>query len=207
MKNRFWWVTVVLAALTLTTGLPALGGTEANLGDQVDATDNTQVFIAVLARYFEQEPDQVSRCLDLCGHPDDLAVILFLATGTGRSPEYLLTLRNLDLGWWDISQGMNVTANDWFIPIKWTPRPPYYDIYRAWDKSVTSLVPLVMKDEDCSNLVAARILFEYFETSAARAMEIRENDGNLARVIAKEYRRRQATREDNDQKVVTNTVP
>jgi|GEM_PF-4727533 len=206
MKHRCPWIPLAVVLLTLGAGFPVAGEIDARQSDQVEANEDTQMFLVVLTRYFERESDEVSRCLDLCDQPDDLAVTLFLANLTDRSPEFLLTLRNQNLGWWEISQGMGVDPDVWFLPVKYVAKPPFSQAYGHWEKSKETDLPLVLTDDECRHLVAARVLHDCYGVTVARAMELCATGRGLLELNAQEYRRREGREEAGEKKVATNVL-
>ena len=194
-----------LLVFVLSTSVSAIIG-DFDLGGEIDLADETGIYVTVMSRYFGHDCQQVRQWSDLCHNTDDLAVIMFLSETTGKSPAYLLALRGQDLSWWEISQGMNVNPNDWFTPIRMTPRPPYEKVYRNWLAAGESDKALVLSDVDCPNLVAARFLHKIFEVSIARAMEMRATGKELKDLCAEEVRRRQGNSQGNNKELAGNSA-
>jgi hypothetical protein len=195
MRLPVIWIVPTLLSLVLVAGSPVVGEGSADLRDALDPADDSQVLIAVISSHFDREADRIRQCLDQTPSLDDAVVTLFLADLTGRSPEFLLALRNQNLGWWDIGQGLGVPVDAWFMPVKSNPRPPFLDVYLARSKAVAAAGILTLSDDDCRNLVTARMLHEYFGVTVARAMEMRASDRDLEQITVGEYRSRELRRE------------
>ena len=166
---------------------------EIDFGDGVDLSDDNGIYVTVLARYSGRDLAQVQQVYDLCPDKDDLPVILDLAAATGKSPGFILALRGQKVSWWEISVGLEVDANDWFLPVTQTPRPPYAIVYDNWKAAGEGGRTLWLSDDDCRNLAAARFLHRYFQVTVARAMEMRVGGAKLEKVAADEVRRRQGS--------------
>lgn len=210
MKTRFGKIYFVLPILGLLIGVltvsGAKGAVDINLGAEIRIDDDTEVFIGVSSRYYDHDPKQMHRWNEQCGNSDDLAVTMFMARHTGKSPAFLLTLRSNGVSWWDISVGMNVNPDVWFLPTKIRPHPPYGKAYGHWKHSKKSDQRLILTDADCRNLVAARMLHECYGVSVARAMEMRASGKDLQKLTASEYRNRYGKKDKTEQKVSQNSL-
>lgn len=165
---------------------------EIDLGGEIDLSDETAIYVTLLSRYSGHESQQVKQWYERCPETDDLAVILFLSRNTGKSPAYFLALRGQDLGWWEISVGLNVNPNDWFIPVNSGLSPPYDRPYGKWADAGRNGGSLELSDNECRDMAAVRFLQRTFEVSVGRAMEMRAAGGSLQETSAREVRRRQA---------------
>ncbi len=192
MNTRFGKKYFVLPILGLLIGILSVSAAESaldiSLGAEIQIDDDTEVYIGVSSRYYDQNPEQVRGWNGQCGHPDDLAVTMFMARHSGKSPAYMLTLRSEGTSWWEISVGLGMDPDVWFLPVKMEPRPPYGKAYGHWKKSKKSDQRLVLTDGDCRNLVAARMLHECYGVSVERAMEMRASGTDLKKLTAGEYR-------------------
>lgn len=166
---------------------------EIDLGGEIDLSDEPGIYVTLMSRYSGYECQQVKQWYESCPDTDDLAVTLFLSRTTGKSPAYILALREQDLGWWEISLGLNVNPNDWFIPFKSGLRQPYDKPYGKWAAAGQNGGSLELSDAECRDMVALRFLHRTFEVSVDRAMEMRATGGSLQKISAGEVRRRQAT--------------
>ncbi len=209
MNSRFGKKYYVLPILGFLIGVLTVSGAEGavdiTLGAEIQIDDDTEVFIGVSSRYYDQDPKQMRGWNERCGNSDDLAVTMFMARHTGKSPAFLLTLRNEGTSWWDISLGLNVEPDVWFLPTKIPPHPPYGKAYGHWKNSKKSDQRLILTDADCRNLVAARMLHECYGVSVARAMEMRASGKDLKKLTAGEYRNRHGKKHKTEQKVADNS--
>ena len=209
MNSRFGKKYYVLPILGFLIGVLTVSGAESavdvTLGAEIRIDDDTEVYIGVSSRYYDQDPKQMHRWNEQCGNSDDLAVTMFMARHTGKSPAFLLTLRGEGASWWDISVGLNVKPDAWFLPIVVEPRPPYGKAYGHWKNSRESDQPMILTDADCRHLVAARMLHECYGVSVARAMEMRASGKDLQKLAAREYRNRHGKNHKSDKKVAHNS--
>ncbi|MEN8007933.1 MAG: hypothetical protein ABFS42_13020 [Candidatus Krumholzibacteriota bacterium] len=209
MNTRLGKKYYVLPILGLLIGIlsvaEAKGAVDVNLGAEIQIDDDTEVFIGVSSRYYDRDPDHVRGWHRQCKNPDDLAVTMFLARHSGKSPAYLLTLRKEGVSWWEISVGLGVEPDVWFLPVRIEPGPPYGKAYGHWKKSKKSKQRFVLNDTDCRNLVAARMLHECYGVSVDRAMEMRASGKNLKKLTAQEYRNKHGKNHKKDKKVAQNS--
>jgi hypothetical protein len=194
LKITYLLLTVVLSLIALlgmaVFAAAAQAGTDVNLGASVKLWDDEDIYFAVSARYFDRDGDDVRRWSRNCLKSDDLAVALFLARQCGRSPDFVLTLRREGATWWDISVGLGVDVDVWFLPVEDDPGPPYGKAYGHWKNGRKAKKRWALSDEDCRHLVAVRVLHEYYGISVEAAMEWRAEGKELKLLTANEYRNR-----------------
>jgi len=158
-----------------------------------ESADSRQVFLGVSARYFGYSPEAISEYARRYGARDDLAVTLFVATRSRRSPEQIHQLRLRGLFWWEIST-MNELAGDvWFTELDGErPEDPVFEpAYRQlerWNRG--EVRHLEITDEEVRNLVAVRVIHDVFDLPVARAMELRSTGRELPAIVSEQYRLR-----------------
>lgn len=199
-RNILFLPLFALFLMALATSVPAFI-LDLDLDGDIDLSNDAGIYVTVLAHFFGQDPQQAQQWYSLCPDKDDLTVLLYLAKSTGRTPAYFLVLRDQNLSWWEISQGMNVNPNDWFTPTRNNPPPPFAEPYRNWKASSEEGETFDLSDADCRNLVAARFLTEYFEVTIARAIEMRMTGRKMEKICADEVRRQQ----DHEKSVARNS--
>lgn len=169
----------------------ARAGLDIDFGASVRVDDRASVYVAVSARYFERDRDQVVALGARFGDPDDLAVALFVARHSRRSPDEILVLRRQGLSWWAISVRCGVPADAWFVPVHRDPGPPYGKAYGHWKKHRGQPnTALVLTDVQARDLVAVRMLRDYYGVSAEVAMQWRSSGRALPILVSEEYQRR-----------------
>lgn len=176
-----------------------LAGTDGRLGEEVKIWDDGEIYTAALARYFERAVDDVQ---DLCRKfkdPEDLAVALFLAAHSGKSPDFIVILRQEGASWWEIGEGFGVNPDAWFLDNAETIPPPFDALHERRQDATLTGDRLALSDTDCHLLVAARILHDYFVVSAGTAMEWRATGKDLEELTAAEYRARHVRGRSKDQ--------
>jgi len=195
VKTRMMHVPICLMALTLLAfaGAPATAraGLDIDFGAAVQIGDEADIYVAVSSRYFDQDAGNTRRWNRQCADPDDLAVALFLARHGRTSPDQVFALRSRGLSWWEISLRLGVPADIWFVPVQGDPGPPYGRAYGHWRKrGRQSPRELDLNDGDARNLVAVRLLHEYYGVSVEIAMQWRSSGRDLRTIAVGEYRDR-----------------
>jgi hypothetical protein len=180
---------IVLLGMTVFAAA-AQAGTDVDFGADVKLWDDEDIYFSVAARYFDRDPGHVRKWNRDCLESDDLAVALFLARHSGRSPSFVLTLRREGASWWDIGVGLGVDVDVWFLPVEQDPGPPYGRAYGHWKNGKKAKKRWTLTDEDCRHLVAVRLLHEYYGVSVEAAMEWRAGGKELKHLTAGEYRNR-----------------
>lgn len=177
----------------------ASAGLDVCFGAALEIGDDTEVYLAVNARYFDREEQDVRRWHRHCAESDDLAVALFIARQSGRSPDDVLILRGQGLAWWEISLRLGVKPEVWFVPVRREPGPPYGNAYGRWKQhGKHGADRLALSDAELRDLVSVRILHEYYGVSAEIAMEWRSSGRELRDISAGEYRKRHGAKHPSE---------
>jgi len=180
---------VIAAAAVLFT--PVSAGLDIDFGAAIRIGDDTDLYFAISSRYFDQDRNTVEAFAVRYNDPDDLAVSLFICKQSGRSPEEVFTLFRRGLSWWDISVKLGIPLDVWFVEVDSKPGPPYGKAYGHWKnhkrdrRHVVVLSNIEMRD-----LVAARMIHEYYDVPVVTAMEWRARGLNLRGIMADEYHKR-----------------
>lgn len=195
MKTRFGTISSILAVwgllATSLAPLPARAGLDIAFDAAVQIDDDTDVYLAVSTRYFDCNRKDVYRWNRQCDNPDDLAVALFISRHSGKEPDAVFAMHKGGLAWWDVSMRLGVKPEVWFVPVKRDPGPPYGKAYGHWKKhGHHQPAEMRITDEDLRNLVAVRLLHEYYGVSVEVAMEWRSSGRGLREITAGEYRKR-----------------
>ena len=178
---------IVLAAALL----PAQAGLDVEFGASVRLDDDTDLYLAINSRYFDRDRDSVRTLAARYGHPDDLAVALFIGARSGRAPGTIFSLRQEGLSWWEISLRFGLPLDVWFVEVPRDPGPPYGHAYGHWKKHKRHRRDVVvLTDADLRNLVAVRMLHEYYDVPVELAMEWRSSGSDLRSLMSTEYHRR-----------------
>jgi hypothetical protein len=180
-------VMVVAAALCAPT---ASAGLDVSFGAAVNVNDDTSLYFAVSSRYFAREPRVVEQWSRRVADPDDLSVLLFISSRAGRSPDAVFALRQAGLSWWDVSIRLGVQPDVWFVPVRRDPGPPYGNAYGYWRKHGKNARAYRVDDRACRDLVAVRMMHEYYGLPVDRAMELRRDGRRVDRLVGGEYRTR-----------------
>jgi hypothetical protein len=189
-------------ALTLLVLLMAVGsaraGVDISFGANVPVGDDANLFFSISSRYFDRDQRAIEdwgrRCYP---DPDDLAVALFLSLHCDKDPEFFFSLRQQGLGWFEISNRCRVPVDVYFVPVERDPGPPYGNAYGHWKKHRHDRKHvMVLDDRDIRNLVAVRMVHEYYGVPVDVAMQWRSSGSDVRKVMNGEYRKRHAEKGD-----------
>jgi hypothetical protein len=182
---------VLLAALAaLVLCVPqAKAAIDVAFGASVNVNDNTSLFFGVSSRYFDREPRIVESWSQRVTNPDDLSVLMFLSARSGRSLDAVFALRRTGLSWWDVSIRLGVPADVWFVPVQ-RPGPPYGKAYGHWRKHGRDSRAYRIDDRSCRDLVAVRMMHDYYGIPVERAMDMRRDGRRIDNLVSDEYRTR-----------------
>jgi len=184
----------VLLALLVVAGMAvptAQAGLDIDFGATVRIGDDDDLFLSVSARYFDKDRRSIDRVAVRYRGPDDLAVALFVARRSGSSADAIYRLRTDGLSWWDISVRLGMPVDVWFVPVRRDPGPPYGKAYGHWKKHKHNRRhAVVLTDTDLRNLVAVRMLHEYYGVSVDVAMEWRSSGRDVRTLVSGEYGKR-----------------
>ena len=186
--RRMVFVVGLLAVLLLAP--QAKAAVDVEFGAAVNVNDNTSLFFGVSSRYYEREPRVVETWSHRVPNPDDLSVLMFLSARSGRNLDAVFALRRAGLSWWDVSVRLGVPADVWFVPVAHKPGPPYGKAYGHWKKHGKNHYAYRVDDRTCRDLVAVRVIHDYYGVPVDRAMEMRRKGGRIDHVVSNEYRSR-----------------
>lgn len=176
-------------AVLATSGLQA--GQDIDFDASVQLDDRAEIWVAISSRYFDQDRRIVESLSVRYNDPDDLAVALYIGKRSGRSPEQVFSLFDRGLTWWDVGFKVGLEPDVWFVETSRTPGPPYRRAYGYWKKHRQDRRHvMVLTNDDVRNLVAARLIHEYFGMPIDEAMRIRAGGDNLRYIMAEQYRQR-----------------
>lgn len=174
--------------------VPATAGVDARFGADVYVDDRADLYVSVSARYFDQDRRAVRRLAMRYTDPDDLAVALFIMKHTGHDADSIHELRRRGRTWWEIGMKLEVPVDLWFVEVPREPGPPYGKAYGHWQNHRRDRrYFMVLDDDEIRNLVAVRMVHEYYGLPVETAMELRARGDNLRWIVAEEYHRRHGT--------------
>ena len=189
--TRFAWIVASAIALTAIAVSPAAAGVDIAFDAHVNAGNNSDLFFSISSRYFDREPAFVRSAARLFPRPDDLAVAMFIASHSGKTPDFLFSLRRGGLPWVDVGSRCGVPVDAWFIPVERDPGPPYGRAYGYWRKHQRNPHErFVVSDIDARRLVSARMAHDYYGVPADVAMRWGGSGRDIGSVMGDEYRRR-----------------
>jgi hypothetical protein len=170
---------------------PAHGGLDIDLGAAVRIGNNADLYIAISSRYFDQDRGAVERLGLRFDNPDDLAVCLFIARHSGRSGEQIFFLRRGGMSWWEIAARLDLRPDVWFVEVDRDPGPPYGKAYGYRNKQRQNRNYVWrLTDGEIRDLVAVRMVHEYYGMPVEAAMEVRATGKSLTLLMTEEYARR-----------------
>jgi len=190
-------VAALLGLVVLGASGPVSAGVDIDFGAAVRINDSTDLYFRMSSRYFDQDRATVSRWAERYHDPDDLAVALFIQRQSGRSLDEMYRLRQQSgLTWWQIGMRFGIPVDAWYVPVERKPGPPYGKAYGHWKKHKRNRSrTVVLTDADCRDLVALRVVHEYFDVPVDIAVTWRA-EGNLRDMMSTEYRRRHGRKDD-----------
>jgi hypothetical protein len=196
MKTLRLALPFALGVLAVVLTAPANAGVDIDFGASVQLDDRTDVYFSISSHYFDRDRDTVTTWGARYRDPDDLAVALFIGRHSGRSLDDIYALRQRrGLTWWEISVQYGVPVEVWFVEVKRDPGPPYGNAYGHWKKHKHNRnTRVVLTDVDLRNLVAVRMVHEYYGVSVDVAMEWRSGGSDLRDLMANEYHNRHGKR-------------
>lgn len=182
-------------ALGLLAGLAwggtARAGVDIDFGANVRLGDDTDLFLAISSRYFDYDPVYVRDWRTRYRDPDDCAVALFLASRVRRDPELIFRMRSGGMSWWEIGVQIGVPVDTWFVPISYSPGPPYGNAYGHWRRyRHDHRHRFVLSDREACDLVALRMAHDYYGAHPRDIMRSRARHRDVASLMSREYRRR-----------------
>jgi hypothetical protein len=185
----------VLSAVLLVPS--ARAGLDVDFGATVRLDDDADLYFAVSSRYFDRDRDTIERWGRRYEDPDDLAVALFISRHAGVSLKVVFDLRRGGRTWWDVGIRVGVPTDVWFVPIRRDPGPPYGKAYGHWknhkhDRRQT----FVLFDSDIRNLIAVKMMHDYYGVSVELAMDWRSSGRDLRTLVSDEYRGRHGKDKD-----------
>jgi len=190
--SRASLVLIVAAALAAAIGaIPAQAGTDVDFGIHVRAGDRTDLFFSISSRYFDRDRPVVETWGRRLVSADDVGVFLFLVAHSGHSPEAIYSLRKQGVSWFEIGTRVGIPVDLWFVPVDGKPGPPYGKAYGHWKKHKKNRKhPFSISDEDARNLIAVRMIHEYYGIPVEAAMELRASGRDLRSLLVDEYETR-----------------
>jgi len=180
-----------LTAAALVVPTTAEAGLDIDFGATVTLGDRDNVFFHISGRYFDREPEVVQRWHTRYRNPDDLAVALYISRRSGATLDAIYRLRRDGRSWWEVGLRFGMPVDAWFVEVRRDPGPPYGKAYGHWKKHRHDRkAVVVLGDSDVRNLVAVRMIHEYYGVPVEVAMDWRSDGRKLRDVLADEYHRR-----------------
>jgi hypothetical protein len=181
---------LLVALIALTAPAPARAGLDIEFSAGIQLNDDTDLFLAINSRYFGQDTKVVRTYAARYTNHDDLAVSLFIGKRSGRSADHIFWLRRQGLSWFDISVQLGVPVDVWFVDVRRNPGPPYGKAYGHWKNHKKNRARVVLTDADLRNLVAVRMIHEYYRLPVEAAMDLRASGQPLHTILSTEYHKR-----------------
>jgi hypothetical protein len=200
MKSRIATVPLLaaLGLIAVLLGAPAAAGFDVSFGAGVRLDDDTELYLAINSRYFDRDTHEVRMVAERYRNPDDLAVALFLCHRSGRSADQVYRLRREGLSWWEISVRLGVPAEVWYVEAPRAAGPPYGKAHGYWKKHERHHRQARLTDADLRNLVAVRMIHEYYDVPVEVAIDWRSSGESLQALMSGEYHRRHGRHDDDD---------
>jgi len=185
-------VSLLVVCAFAVVGAPSFGGRDVDFSAQahVAVDDDTDLYFAINSRYFDRDHARVADLGRRYRNPDDLAVLLFMARHSRRDAAEIAVLRSKGLTWWEVGVRIGVPADVFFVRVARNPGPPYGKAYGHWKKHRHNPRAIALSDVEVRDLVAVRMIHEYYGVSVEVAMNRRAAGGDLRVLMTGEYRER-----------------
>jgi len=190
MRTRLTVIALGCLLLAAAASTPSQAGFDVDFGASVRMGDDTDLYFAISSRYFDRDRAVVERWGTRYSNPDHLAISLFISRHSHKSLDAIFDLRRSGLSWWDISVRLGVPVDVWFVPVQRDPGPPYGKAYGHWKKHRKNPRAVALTDADVANLVAVRMIHEYYSVPVEVAMEWRSSGRPLNVLMSGEYEKR-----------------
>jgi len=173
-------------------GSPGFAGLDIDfaVSANIPIDDDTNLFFAINSRYFDHDHARVVDLGARYRNPDDLSVVLFLSRHSGRNTAEIVALRSKGLSWWEVGLRLGVPADAYFVRVDRDPGPPYGNAYGHWKKHRHNARAFALSDVEVRDLVAVRMIHEYYGVPVEVAMSRRAAGGDLRALLTAEYHER-----------------
>jgi len=190
MTPRILGLLVVCAVAVV--GSPSFGGLDIDFSASASIAldDDTDLYFAINSRYFDHDQAGVAELGRHYRDPDDLAVLLFLSRHSRRDTAEIVALRSKGMTWWEIGIRIGVPADVYFVRVDRDPGPPYGNAYGHWKRHRHNVRAFALSDVEVRDLVAVRMIHEYYGVPVEVAMSRRAAGGDLRALMTAEYRER-----------------
>lgn len=183
---------LLLVCCVAAAGSPSYGGLDIDFAAAANIAidDDTNLFFAINSRYFDHDHARVADLGARYRNPDDLSVLLFLSRHSGRDTAEIVALRSKGLSWWEVGFRIGVPVDVFFVHVDRDPGPPYGNAYGHWRKHRRNARAFALSDGEVRDLVAVRMIHEYYGVPVEVAMSRRAAGGDLRVLMTAEYRDR-----------------
>ncbi len=170
----------MVGALGLMSALPLSLAAQRRVADQT-AIDAYHVTVA---RAFSVSPDEVGILSEWRLDPDEIAVVLFVATNAGVSPDAVASLRSSGLSWASILRTYSVGPRALRISFPaGTSLGPLEETYRTFSETPSvSWASIDLSDQTVIALVNIRILARQVGVTVTRALRTWDGEGDFVLV-------------------------
>lgn len=122
----------------------------------------------------------------------NLPVVLFIAHHSHVSPNLIITWRKAGNSWLQIAGRLKLPATIFFTTLpEGRIGPPYGRAYGYyWKHKRDPQVPIVLSDEEISDLVQLKICSSHFGLPPRQIISLREKGMPFSRIYGQEYRKR-----------------
>ena len=187
--KRIYWPWLIIICVGFSGAIQA--GMDIDFGANVSIGDDADLFFSISSRYFERDRASIERLAVSYRDSDDLSVALHLADRSGVRPDEVDRLRASGLSWWEVSVQLGLPADIWFVNVQKDPGPPYGKAYGYWKHHQRDRRrAFTLTDVEARDLVAVRMLHEYYGVAAEVAMQWRADGRDVKKLMTGEYRNR-----------------
>lgn len=143
-------------------------------------SDEVEAYYRAVGDHFQVSFQEVSILSEWQLAPDEVPVVLFLASRGGISPDAVVALRRGGRGWAELASRYGVGAEDFHVPLGGGAAVGSLDrAYEQYEATpAASWGGIVLSDDEIVGLVNVRVLSEAANVSGARVLQARERAGS-----------------------------
>jgi hypothetical protein len=176
-------VCMILAIIFMALG-PNYSVADVSVGVSADEDGIKEFHLAIGSHYGIARVD-VERVREEPLSDDDIAVALFIANRTGRSPIRIAEMRRRGLSWMEITLQLGLNAGIFYVAFQSDPGPPYGNAYGYYKKHPRKKWgDIRLDDRDIINLVNLKILGEQYQVAPEKVVKMKKSGKSFSKINA-----------------------
>jgi hypothetical protein len=157
-------------------------GVEANIGDD-------ELCLRINAHYFEKDPEYVRTAVRKHKMYEYYPIVLFLSYHSQKDVDFIVSLRQQELSWWEISSKLGVPVSAYYLDVGLKPvGPPYGKAYGYWKKHKKNpKYKFKLTDEEVFDLISLKMISSYYGMNAEDVIKSRKAGIEFKHIITNQY--------------------